>query len=49
MLPKKRWPPTSTLEPKADMISQRWTLKRYEPRAEEWQVSYVEIILKSPA
>ena len=39
ILPNKRWPPTSTLEDRPDMIDQRYTLKRYAPSAEEWQVS----------
>jgi hypothetical protein len=39
MLPPKTWDPVSTLEDRPDMISQRWTLKRYDPAAQEWQVS----------
>lgn len=37
MLPPKTWDPVSTLEDRPDMISQRWTLKRYDPAAQEWQ------------
>ena len=37
MLPPKKWAPTSTLEEKPDMISQRYTLKRYDAGGKEWQ------------
>ncbi|XP_041366282.1 spermatogenesis-associated protein 48-like [Gigantopelta aegis] len=37
MLGPKVWPPVSTLEDKADPVSQRWNLKRYHPAAQEWQ------------
>ncbi|ELT92906.1 hypothetical protein CAPTEDRAFT_229181 [Capitella teleta] len=36
-LSPRRWASTTTLEEKPDMISQRFTKKRYEPAAEEWQ------------
>ena len=38
MLPRKSWPPTSTLEIRPDMVSHRFSSKKYEPVAEEWQV-----------
>ena len=41
MLKPKRWAPVSTLEQKPDMISQRFQWRRYEPHADEWQVSMV--------
>lgn len=37
MLPKKQWASTTTLEERPDMISQSWTLHRYDPAAKEWQ------------
>ncbi|XP_052795757.1 spermatogenesis-associated protein 48-like [Mya arenaria] len=37
MLPPKQWAPTSTLEQRPDMISQTYTLHRYDPAANEWQ------------
>ncbi|XP_060597503.1 protein SPMIP7-like [Ruditapes philippinarum] len=37
MLPPKQWAPTSTLEERPDMISQTYTLHRYDPAAQEWQ------------
>ncbi|KAK3108180.1 hypothetical protein FSP39_002755 [Pinctada imbricata] len=37
MLPQKMWAPVKTLEDRPDMISQRYTLKRYDPAAQEWQ------------
>lgn len=37
MLPSKQWAPVSTLEDRPDMISQTYTLKRYDPAAQEWQ------------
>ena len=35
------WPPTNTIEERADMISQHSSpkLKRYEPSAQHWQVN----------
>lgn len=38
MLAPKLWAPTSTLEERPDMISQTYTLHRYDPAAKEWQV-----------
>lgn len=43
MLPPKQWAPTSTLEERPDMISQTYTLHRYDPAAQEWQVCQPEI------
>ncbi|KAH3715743.1 spermatogenesis-associated protein 48-like isoform X2 [Dreissena polymorpha] len=37
MLPPKQWAPTTTLEERPDMISQTYTLHRYDPAAQEWQ------------
>lgn len=37
MLQPKMWAPTSTLEERPDMISQTYTLHRYDPAAQEWQ------------
>ncbi|XP_069111899.1 protein SPMIP7-like [Argopecten irradians] len=37
MLHPKQWAPVSTLEQRPDMISQTYTLKRYDPAAQEWQ------------
>jgi len=39
MLIPKMWAPTSTLEERPDMISQTYTLRRYDPAAMEWQVN----------
>ncbi|KAL3831443.1 hypothetical protein ACJMK2_023194 [Sinanodonta woodiana] len=36
-LSPKQWAPVSTLEQRPDMISQVFTLKRYDPAAKEWQ------------
>ncbi|XP_053217864.1 spermatogenesis-associated protein 48 [Podarcis raffonei] len=38
MLPPKVKPPDSTLEPRADRVSQRFSMKQYEPEAETSQV-----------
>ncbi|XP_076461834.1 protein SPMIP7-like [Babylonia areolata] len=37
MLPAKSWAPTSTAENKPDMISHRWSNKKYDSAAQEWQ------------
>ncbi|XP_067650089.1 protein SPMIP7-like [Haliotis asinina] len=39
MLAPKMWQPVSTMEHKPDMISQRWSLKKYDPAAQEWQAT----------
>lgn len=39
MLPPKMWAPVTTLENKPDQISQCFSQRRYEPAAQEWQVS----------
>lgn len=36
-LAPKQWAPTSTLEERPDMISQTFSLHRYDPAAQEWQ------------
>ena len=38
MLAPKMWAPTRTCEEKPDMISHRWSNKKYDPAAQEWQV-----------
>ena len=38
MLAPKIWAPTTTLEPKADQVDQRYKLKRYVPNAQEYQL-----------
>lgn len=47
MLAPKLWAPTSTLEERPDMISQTYTLHRYDPAAREWQVIYLGNMMKS--
>ncbi|KAK7109383.1 protein SPMIP7-like [Littorina saxatilis] len=37
MLAPKCWAPTGTSEDKPDMISHRWSNKKYDPAAQEWQ------------
>ncbi|XP_013396416.1 spermatogenesis-associated protein 48 [Lingula anatina] len=37
ILPPKQNAATKTHEERPDMISQKWTIKRYDPAAEEWQ------------
>ncbi|XP_064648180.1 protein SPMIP7-like [Lineus longissimus] len=37
MLHPRLWTKPTTFEGKPDKVSQRWTIKRYEPAADEWQ------------